>query len=649
MSLPVLAAGVAVVNLSSRANAAAEAAQRGPGAREPYFWTGLAAALCAACFSGYASVYVERVLKTERLSWRAWPLPSTSSSSDSPSKLAVASAPGGKEGGGEPGMTEPLSPASRMRLGGSLTDVFAFSSDKEERERHAAGLHTRMEEGSVSEPALPALVLVSPSSSKPTLQPPSLDAAASALPVQPLPDGSLCEFGRPLLTLNIQLAAWGAALSAAQLLLLSSPSPSPADAATALRAHAAHSARLPADRGWLTGFNAYTWAVIWLQALGGLVVGIVLKYSDNLVKGFATAVSILLSCVLERTFERQLPSPTFVLGLLLVLSSFLLFSGPEDLLARGLLLCGGGTAAAELWAGCGVACGSLGREASVVLRGMGGTPLRVAALGGLAVATVLMFAAYLTMEKEFESHTVNTGKVVRPAGLPAQKAALPAVVAAGGAGGVSVAASTEHWGDRQPPPPPPLPQLPAEVHEGAVSEAAEEVNSFRLPGWEPSVRFERERATAVAAASGAAATPLTSTVASASVTPAATAAEASVLAQWSAGDDFDEDLSVRFGGSSERERLPTPLPLLVPPPPLPSFSNSSRLRGGSGPVRRGRPSAEVGEELARELEAAQRGSALPLNPEDGFGGGVLGAAPPLGSAAIGPAGLRTARLVGDMS
>lgn len=36
-----------------------------------------------------------------------------------------------------------------------------------------------------------------------------------------------------------------------------------------------------------------------LQAVGGLVVALVMKYADNILKGFATSVSIVCSTVLS--------------------------------------------------------------------------------------------------------------------------------------------------------------------------------------------------------------------------------------------------------------------------------------------------------------------------------------------------------------
>ena len=66
------------------------------------------------------------------------------------------------------------------------------------------------------------------------------------------------------------------------------------------------------------------------MSLGGLLVALVMKYADNVVKGFATSLSIVLSSVVS-AFIPALgfqPSMMFVAGSTLVILATLLYSQP---------------------------------------------------------------------------------------------------------------------------------------------------------------------------------------------------------------------------------------------------------------------------------------------------------------------------------
>ena len=72
------------------------------------------------------------------------------------------------------------------------------------------------------------------------------------------------------------------------------------------------------EHGPFVGFSPSVWATITLQALGGLVVAAVVKYADNIVKAFATSVSILLSSVLSYFLFGWHPNTQWASGALLV-------------------------------------------------------------------------------------------------------------------------------------------------------------------------------------------------------------------------------------------------------------------------------------------------------------------------------------------
>ncbi|OQR75388.1 UDP-N-acetylglucosamine transporter-like [Tropilaelaps mercedesae] len=82
--------------------------------------------------------------------------------------------------------------------------------------------------------------------------------------------------------------------------------------------------------GFFQGYNGITWAVIFLQTFGGLVVSYATKYADAILKGFATSISIILSTVASwwilNDFE---PSVNFFVGTAIVIVSTVLFGLPN--------------------------------------------------------------------------------------------------------------------------------------------------------------------------------------------------------------------------------------------------------------------------------------------------------------------------------
>ncbi|KAJ1446009.1 nucleotide-sugar transporter-domain-containing protein [Pelagophyceae sp. CCMP2097] len=80
------------------------------------------------------------------------------------------------------------------------------------------------------------------------------------------------------------------------------------------------------DRGFLAGFTPLVWVVVFLQAGGGLCTAAVIAYADNLLKGFATGVSMLLSVAASCVwFDFEITKP-FVMGAVSVCGAILLYS-----------------------------------------------------------------------------------------------------------------------------------------------------------------------------------------------------------------------------------------------------------------------------------------------------------------------------------
>lgn len=53
------------------------------------------------------------------------------------------------------------------------------------------------------------------------------------------------------------------------------------------------------QKGFFYGFNPFLWFLIMVNSLGGLLVSLVVKYADNIMKGFATSISIIVSTVVS--------------------------------------------------------------------------------------------------------------------------------------------------------------------------------------------------------------------------------------------------------------------------------------------------------------------------------------------------------------
>lgn len=85
--------------------------------------------------------------------------------------------------------------------------------------------------------------------------------------------------------------------------------------------------------GYLTApfdhFNFWAWMTVSIQVFGGLVTALVIKYSDNILKGFATSLSIVISFLVSVGFFGYAITPGFVLGSSTVLGATWMYNQPE--------------------------------------------------------------------------------------------------------------------------------------------------------------------------------------------------------------------------------------------------------------------------------------------------------------------------------
>jgi UDP-sugar transporter A1/2/3 len=69
------------------------------------------------------------------------------------------------------------------------------------------------------------------------------------------------------------------------------------------------------SKGFFYGYNTVVVVVIVLQAVGGLVVAVVVKYADNILKGFAASFSLITAIALSyMLFKDFIPSSLFIIG-----------------------------------------------------------------------------------------------------------------------------------------------------------------------------------------------------------------------------------------------------------------------------------------------------------------------------------------------
>ncbi|RVE71219.1 hypothetical protein OJAV_G00072500 [Oryzias javanicus] len=84
-----------------------------------------------------------------------------------------------------------------------------------------------------------------------------------------------------------------------------------------------------AERGFLFGYTEMVWCVIFNQAFGGLLVAVVVKYADNILKGFATSFSIIVSTVMSIYLFSFHVDLLFTAGAGLVIGAVYMYSLPK--------------------------------------------------------------------------------------------------------------------------------------------------------------------------------------------------------------------------------------------------------------------------------------------------------------------------------
>jgi len=129
---------------------------------------------------------------------------------------------------------------------------------------------------------------------------------------QPLPDGSIPE-SPSMWIRNIQLASFSLVIGVFPVLF-----------------NGIHPA------GLLHGFTSKVWIMVLNNAVGGLLVAMVIKYADNLMKGFACALATILATFMSVPLFGYEVGMLFMIGVCTVLYSTLLYSNQVKLPAEKL-------------------------------------------------------------------------------------------------------------------------------------------------------------------------------------------------------------------------------------------------------------------------------------------------------------------------
>jgi UDP-sugar transporter A1/2/3 len=84
--------------------------------------------------------------------------------------------------------------------------------------------------------------------------------------------------------------------------------------------------RVQAD-GFFVGYSAWTVASVVNNSMGGLLIAVVIKYADNILKNFSTSISIILTTIISASFMGLQANSLFILGVIFVCYSTFLYAG----------------------------------------------------------------------------------------------------------------------------------------------------------------------------------------------------------------------------------------------------------------------------------------------------------------------------------
>ena len=83
-------------------------------------------------------------------------------------------------------------------------------------------------------------------------------------------------------------------------------------------------------------FGGWAWSTVFIQVFGGLITALVIKYADNILKGFATSLSIIISCLASVALFNFPLTFTFAMGASVVLVATWMYNQSGNVVHVGL-------------------------------------------------------------------------------------------------------------------------------------------------------------------------------------------------------------------------------------------------------------------------------------------------------------------------